>query len=121
MAIQLIMDRLAQLRLAGMAAGLQEQLQQVSYQELSFEERLGLLVDREYTWREDRRLRRLLREAHLRLSSACVEDVDYHQPRGLDRGLMRSLAGCEWVRAHQNVLLSMVGDVACLANGAGNN
>ncbi len=106
MAIQIILDRLAQMRLSGMAAGFQEQLHQASYQELSFEERFGLLVDREWTWREDRRLRRLLKEAHLRLPSACVEDIDYHQPRGLDRGLMRSLAGCEWVRAHQNVLIT---------------
>ena len=95
-----------QLRLTGMADALQAQLESsAQYQELSFEERLGLLVDREWTWREDRRVRRLLQEARLRLA-ACMEDIDFRVSRGLDRGQILSLAGCDWIRNRRNVLIS---------------
>ncbi len=73
-------------------------------QALSFEERLGLLVDEEWTQRRNRALNRLLREAKLKLS-ACPEDLDYSPARGLDRALMRSLTTCGFIREHQNVLI----------------
>jgi DNA replication protein DnaC len=103
---QATIDRLRQLRLTGMAEALQAQIDSpAQYQELSFEERLWLLVDREWNWREDRRVKRLLKGAKLRLA-ACVENIDFHAPRGLDRGQITSLAGCDWIRNHRNVLIS---------------
>ena len=99
------LDKLQTLRLQGMYHALVEQLQVPTSAELSFEERLGLLVDRELTAREDRRLRSRLQKAKLR-QSACLEDVDYRQPRGLDKALMTRLATCQWVREHHNVLLT---------------
>jgi DNA replication protein DnaC len=73
---------------------------------LSFDERFGLLVDAEWMARENARLRRALKEAKLRLSAACVEDIDYSAKRELDKALMRQLASCRWVAEHQNVIIS---------------
>ena len=72
--------QLQALRLDGMALGLQEQFTQRASDDLSFEERLGLLVDRELTYRENKKQARLLKSAKLKVSSACLEDVDY-RPR----------------------------------------
>src|ERR1700749_1208948 len=72
--------------------------------ELSREAWLGLLVDREATRRENKRLARRLREARLR-QSAVVEDVDFRAPRGLDRALFQKLASCEWVRDHPHLVV----------------
>jgi len=73
--------------------------------DLSFEERFGLIVDREWTARRNRRLERLLKEARLRLP-ACPEDINYRHPRGLDRSVMRSLVTCGWLDAHRNVVIT---------------
>lgn len=97
-------ERLRALRLRGMAEALATQLQQPDMQSLSFEERLGLLVDLEWAYRQNRRLARLLKAAKLRLP-ASMEDVDYQQPRGLDRALMRTLATCQWVKDRQHILV----------------
>lgn len=99
------LDKLQTLRLTGMVKALSEQMQMPDIAELSFEERLGLLVDREMTERHDRRLKTRLRQAKLRLSAA-LEDIDYRHPRGLDRSLMRSLASCQWVRDRRNILIT---------------
>jgi DNA replication protein DnaC len=72
---------------------------------LSFAERLGLLVDRELNERENRRLASRLRAAKLR-QHACIEDIDYHHPRGLDKSLIQSLATCQWLREQLNVLIT---------------
>jgi DNA replication protein DnaC len=72
---------------------------------LTFEERLGLLVDRECTERAERRLTTRLRQAKLR-QPACLEDLDYRQPRGLDKSLMTTLATCQWIRDRHNVLIT---------------
>lgn len=104
MLIQHTIERLHELRLRGMAAALEEQLTSDAARELDFEDRLTLLIEREVTWRADRRLQRLLQEARLRLS-ASVEDIDFRAPRGLDRGVLVRLASAEWVRAHQVVLV----------------
>jgi len=104
MIVQQTLEKLRQLRLFGMVAALEAQAQQGDVQGLSFEERLGLLVDREWTHRQDRRLSRYLKEAKLRLP-ACVEEVECTATRGLDRGVLRSLASCDWIRQHQNVLI----------------
>jgi DNA replication protein DnaC len=98
------LDKLYALNLAGMARAFQEQLERADYQALTFEERLGLLIDREAQDRDNRRLQRNLKAAKLRVN-ACVEDLDFRRPRGLDRALILSLAEARWVDAHQQVLI----------------
>lgn len=88
-----------------MARALEEQMAMPDVNSLSFEERLGLMVDREMTERENRRLNTRLRKAKLRLS-ASMEDIDYRHRRGLDRSLMMSLASCSWIRDHNNVIIT---------------
>ena len=97
-------DKLQQLRCAGMAKALAEQLDSTELDALSFEERLGLLVDRELTERHSRQLTNRLRRARLK-HDACVEDVDFRHRRGLDKPLVLSLADGRWVREHLNVLI----------------
>ena len=99
------LDKLQTLRLTGMVNALSEQMHMPDISDLSFEERLGLLVDREMTERSDRRLKTRLRQAKLRLSAA-LEDIDYRHPRGLDKSLMISLASCQWVKDRRNILIT---------------
>ena len=98
-------DKLHQLRCAGMAKALAEQLGSSEVEALSFEERLGLIVDRELTERASRQLTNRLRRARLR-HPACIEDIDFRQPRALDKDLVLSLADGRWVRDHLNVLIT---------------
>jgi len=88
-----------------MAQALADQIKNTDFNDYSFEERLGLLVEHEWTYRQNKRLAILLKQAKLRLG-ACMEDIDYVHPRGLNRGLMKSLANCQWVNAHQNVIIT---------------
>jgi DNA replication protein DnaC len=99
------LDKLQTLRLRGMYHALVEQMQMPETAALTFEERLGLLVDRECTEREERRLTTRLRQAKLR-QPACLEDLDYRQPRGLEKSLMTTLATCQWIRDRHNVLIT---------------
>lgn len=92
------------LKLPAMAAGVTEQREQAAYHGLSFEERLGLLVDKELADRETRRVQRWLKAAKLR-SSAVVEEVDFRRPRGLERAQVLELAGAGWVRSHQALVV----------------
>jgi DNA replication protein DnaC len=98
------LDLLHELRLTGMAAALEEQQSMAGVDELSCEDRLALLLEREKTERENRRLTRLLAQAKLRLP-ASVEDIDFRAPRGLDRALLLRLAGGDWIRRHQSLLI----------------
>lgn len=79
-------------------------MEQPEVEGLSFTDRLALLVDREATERENWHLKIRLRHARLQIN-ACVEDIDYRSPRGLDKALMLRLAGCDWIRRHDNVLI----------------
>jgi len=106
MLTQHTMTQLKSLKLDGMAHALEEQQVMPASQALTFEDRLGLLVEREVVWRDNRRLERLLRQAKLKQAQACMEDIDYRGSRGLDKRLMVTLAGCEWIRRSQNVLLT---------------
>ncbi len=99
------LDKLNTLRLTGMARAFEEQLHMDDIDNLSTEERLGLMVDREMTERDARRLKNRLRKAKLRHPEACVEDIDYRHPRRLDRALMTKLATSQWLREQLNVLL----------------
>ncbi|MFZ5798371.1 MAG: IS21-like element helper ATPase IstB [Thermodesulfobacteriota bacterium] len=99
------LDKLEALRLAGMAKALKEQWQMPDIGELVFEERLGLLVDRESALRENRRMQTRLRQAKLR-QNACIEDIDFRHARGLDKSLVARLAGCDWIKNRQNLLIT---------------
>ncbi len=98
-------EKLQTLKLTGMAKALEEQRQMPDIDELCFEERLGLLVDREATERENRQLATRLKKAKLRHSS-CVEDIDFRTPRGLDKAMILSLAACAWIAKGINVLIT---------------
>jgi DNA replication protein DnaC len=97
-------ERLRALGLAAMADALVELQNAPDAAELTREDWLGLLVDREATSRENKRLARRLRDARLR-QAAVVEDVDFRAPRGLDRALFQKLASCEWVRDHHHLVV----------------
>lgn len=98
------LEKLRELKFHGMVKALEEQLQGSQYEELGFEERLGFLIDRERTERENRRLKIRLIRARIR-QQACVEDIDYSQSRGLDKSLIQSLGTCQWIREHLNLLI----------------
>lgn len=106
MLLQQTIDRLHELKLTGMAAALDDQLTMPDVHSLSFEDRLALLLERELTARHDRRLRRHLQLAKLRLPGACIEDLDFRSPRGLDKSLILRLAHGDWIRNHHVVLIS---------------
>ena len=98
------MSRLVTLGLTGMAKAFEEQQQQPDIAALGFEERFALLVDREATERENKRLVNRLRFAKLR-QNAVVEDIDTKAPRGLDKTLLQKLIAGEWIERHQNLLI----------------
>lgn len=98
-------DKLIAMRLRGMAEAFRQQQESADMQRLSFEERLGLLIDCQWNWRENRALERRLRHGRLQ-GPACIEDIDYRTSRGLDRQLVRSLTQeSAWVREHQGLFL----------------
>jgi DNA replication protein DnaC len=105
MLIHPTLEKLKNLRLIGMARALEEQMAMEDIEEMTFEERLGLLVDREAVDRESRRLTTRLRKAKLR-QNACIEDIDFRQPRGLDKSLITRLADCQWIKNHQNLIIT---------------
>ena len=98
------LEKLQTLRLSGMLKALNEQQQMPEINSLGFEERLGLLIDREVTERENRRLGTRLNKAKLR-HSCCVEDLDFKTSRGMDKALILSLAACTWIARGINVLI----------------
>jgi DNA replication protein DnaC len=104
MLVNPIFDKLQTLRFFGMLAAFEEQMQMSDIDQLGFDERFGLLVDREMTERENRRFKTRLRKAKLR-QQACVEDVNFRHPRGLDKSLFMQLAACQWIKETHNVLI----------------
>jgi DNA replication protein DnaC len=106
MLTQPTLEQLTELRLFSLARAWQAQHEDPTTDDLGFDERLALLVDAEWTDRQNKRLVRLLREAKLRISGACLEDIAYAKERKLDRALMRQLATGRWIEAHQNVVIT---------------
>jgi DNA replication protein DnaC len=101
-----MLDKLAALRLRGMVEAFKEQTEDPQSHRLSFEERLGLMVDRQWNWKQNRALDRRLRNARLQ-GNACVEDIEFRPARGLERQKVRSLtAESAWVRDHLNLLFT---------------
>ena len=104
MTIAMTMERLSLLRLPAFRDGLEEQLRNPQYAELSFEDRISLLIDREYLRRQENSLARRIRQADFPLR-ATVEEIEFGVTRGMDRRMILSLAQCEWVSGNLNVLI----------------
>jgi DNA replication protein DnaC len=83
-----------------MAQTFEQQMAQPALQELSFEDRFGLLLEAEILHRDNRRTAHLLKTAKLRIG-ACVEDIDYRHPRGIERSAMSALTSCQWILRQQ--------------------
>jgi len=103
--IEATIEKLIAMKLSGMAEGLQEQISNHAYKDLSFEERLGMLVDKEKLARENRQLKILLSHAHLRHHNACFEDIDFRTRRGLSKDVILKLSQNEWIRSNQNIII----------------
>jgi DNA replication protein DnaC len=106
MLLEQTLQQLRTLRLHGMVNALEQQLANPEFSQLSFEERISLLIDRETLERNNRRVTDLLRKARLRQSTACVEDIDYKQLRGLDKSYMATLVTCDFIRHRHNLLIT---------------
>ena len=99
------LEKLYDMRLNGMADAFKEQMARPDINDLSFEERFAFLVDQHWTWKDDRRLKTLLKNARLK-SNACIEDIDYKSPRGINKSLMLSLSGCDWIKNAHNIIIT---------------
>jgi len=99
-------EKMCKLKLNGMAEGFQDQLTNPVVNDLSFADRLGLLIDREETYRDNVRLQRLLRQAKFKYHAACAEDIDYSPSRGLKKSLMADLLNMTWVHNGLNLLVT---------------
>jgi len=104
MLMQPTLEKLYAMKLAGMADAVRHQMEDPEISRLSFEERLSLLVDQQWDWRQNKALGRRLKNAHFKINAA-IEDIDFRHPRRLDRQLVRSLSGCDWVGQHQNIIV----------------
>jgi DNA replication protein DnaC len=112
MLTQPTIEKLYALRLGAMAAAFQEQQRDAKTSSLSFDERFAMLVDSEHLARDNRRIKTLLKDAELRIPSACIEDVDASPGRGIDKAMLRQLANNAWIDQSMNTLI-------CGATGCG--
>jgi len=103
--IEAIIEKLLAMKLYGMAEGAREQMNSFAYRDLSFEERLGLLADKEKLYRENRQIKILLSHARFRHPNACFEDIDFRTRRGLTKDTMLRFIQNDWIRNHQNIVL----------------
>ena len=103
--IEATIEKLTLMKLHGMTEGLQEQMNTPAYRDLGFEERFGLLVDKEKLYRENRQLRILASKAHFRHPAACVEDIDFRTRRGITKENLLRLSQNEWIRNHHNLIM----------------
>lgn len=104
--IEATVEKLILMKLHGMAEAVQEQMKNRAYTELSFEERLGMLVDREMDNRQDRKLRTLLAKARLRYSGASIEDINFRARRGISKDLILKLSQNGWIKDKRNIIIT---------------
>lgn len=97
--------KLHEMRLTAMANTYEEQLHDLEINQLTFEERFGLLVDREWLRRKNNKLHRLVTRATLKFSNACVEDIEYYPDRELDRSLISRLSTCDYIQENTNIII----------------
>jgi DNA replication protein DnaC len=101
---QQTIERLREIGLHGMLKGFHQQ-QSAEYKQLSFDERIGLLIDAEVAYRDSKKLGTRLRTAKLK-HQACIENLNFRKQRGLDKAALLQLASCQWVREHRNILVT---------------
>lgn len=104
--IEATVEKLISMKLHGMAGAVQEQMKNPAYKELSFEERLSMLVDREVESRQDRKLRMLLAKARLRYPGACIENINFRAKRGITKDELLQLSRNEWLKDKRNIIIS---------------
>ena len=97
-------EKLFTMKLFGIAEGLKDQMGRPDMDDLSFEDRFGMLIDAQWLWKESKQMKRLLKSAKLKLP-ASMEDIDYRAPRGLDKSILLRLGTCDWITRHQNVII----------------
>lgn len=98
-------SKLIELRLTAMANSYREQLQDIAFQSLSFEERFGLIVDLEWSRRKNNKLSKLIKKADFRFSNACVENIEYHPDRKLDKTQITRLSTCNYIQEKHNIII----------------
>jgi DNA replication protein DnaC len=106
MIVQETLEKLRTMKLYGMLNALEQQMSQSDTVLVSFEDRLGLLIDQEWTWRENRKLSYRLKCAKFTIKDACVEGIDYQIPRNLNKSLLLSLANSDWVAKRRNLIIT---------------
>ena len=99
------MEKLYAMKLNGLAEAWEEQRQQRHDTDLSFDDRLAMLVERQWIWKENRALATRLQFAGLK-QTACLEDIDFRHPRGLKRATIDQLASCDWIRHHRHCIIT---------------
>ena len=99
------LTKLRELKLKSMADGFNAQLSNPNFEQMSFEERFGLLVDAEWTRRENNKMNRLVKNAAFSIGNACIENIEYHADRKLDRKLITKLGACNYIHEHHNVII----------------
>jgi DNA replication protein DnaC len=102
--IEAVIEKLIGMKLYGMSEGLREQMNDV-YRDLSFEERFGLLIDKEKFYRENRQIKTLISHARLRHPNACFEDIDFRTRRGLSKDTILRFIQNDWIRSNQNIII----------------
>lgn len=102
---EVTVQKLLEMRLSAMADQFNRQMLDQSFDSLSFEERLGLLVDAEWSRRKNNRLARLIKNADLHFPGACIEDIEYHADRKLDKSLITRLSTCNFVSDRRNIII----------------
>ena len=97
--------KLQEMHVSAMAKAFKDQMTDPNMADISFEDRFGLLVDHEWTTRKNNHLKRLIKNAGFAESNACVEDIEYHVDRNLDKAQIARLASCDYITEHHNVML----------------
>jgi len=105
MLFQPLIEKLRDMRLYAMVPGMEEQAQNAEYKKLSFEERLGFLVELEWSMRQDRKLKTRIKNARFK-DKGCIEDLEFSSQRGLDRSQVLYLAQGQWISKHLNIIIT---------------